>query len=110
MGPILGMVASRRLASFVLCHSTKLHAETRVPALFESLARLPCNNLAESAQVKPLARMAQLGCSGRLGVSTRSLYKWIKLLGDPEPMKPGVDHEAENRRLSRFHWVDTATE
>jgi transposase len=39
--------------------------------------------------------------SGRLGVSTHSLYEWIKLLGDPEPKKPGVDHAAENRRLKR---------
>ena len=39
--------------------------------------------------------------SGRLGVSTHSLYKWIKLFGDPEPKKPDVDHEAENRRLKR---------
>lgn len=39
--------------------------------------------------------------SGRLGVSTHSLYKWIKLFGDPEPKKPSVDHEAENRRLKR---------
>jgi transposase len=36
-----------------------------------------------------------------LGVSTHSLYKWIKLFGDLEPKKPGVDHEAENRRLKR---------
>ncbi len=38
--------------------------------------------------------------SRSLGVSTHSLYKWIKLLGEPTP-KPGVDHEAENRRLKR---------
>lgn len=37
----------------------------------------------------------------RLGVSTRPLYKWMKLFGDPVPKKPGVDHEAENRRLKR---------
>ena len=36
----------------------------------------------------------------RLGVSTYSLYKWLKLFGEPVP-KPGVDHEAENRRLKR---------
>ena len=36
--------------------------------------------------------------SRRLGVSTHSLYKWMKLFGEPAP-KPGVDHEAENRRL-----------
>ena len=39
--------------------------------------------------------------SRRLGVSTHSLYKWMKLFGDPTPKKPGVDHEAENRRLKR---------
>ena len=38
--------------------------------------------------------------SHRLGVSTHSLYKWMKLFGEPAP-KPGVDHEAENRRLKR---------
>ena len=39
--------------------------------------------------------------SGRLGVSTHSLYRWIKPFGGPEPKKPGVDHEAESRRLKR---------
>lgn len=38
--------------------------------------------------------------SRRLGVSTHSLYKWMKLFGEPA-LKPGVDHEAENRRLKR---------
>ena len=38
--------------------------------------------------------------SRRLGVGTYSLYKWLKLFGEPVP-KPGVDHEAENRRLKR---------
>ena len=38
--------------------------------------------------------------SRRLGVSTYSLYKWLKLFGEPVA-KPGVDHEAENRRLKR---------
>jgi len=38
--------------------------------------------------------------SRRLGVSMHSLYKWLKLFGGPAP-KPGVDHEAENRRLKR---------
>jgi transposase len=38
--------------------------------------------------------------SRRLGVSAYSLYKWLKLFGDPVP-KPAVDHEAENRRLKR---------
>lgn len=37
----------------------------------------------------------------RLGISTRSLYKWMKLFGEPAPKKPDVDHEAENRRLKR---------
>lgn len=35
-----------------------------------------------------------------MGVSTYSLYKWLKLFGEPVP-KPSVDHEAENRRLKR---------
>lgn len=35
-----------------------------------------------------------------LGVITHSLYKWMKQSGEPSP-KPGVDHEAENRRLKR---------
>ncbi len=38
--------------------------------------------------------------SRRLGVSTYSLYKWLKLFGEPTP-KPGVDHESEKRRLKR---------
>uniref|UniRef100_UPI003B5247FD IS3 family transposase n=1 Tax=Roseovarius indicus TaxID=540747 RepID=UPI003B5247FD len=38
--------------------------------------------------------------SQRLGVSTHSLYKWLKLFAEPVP-KPGVDHEAESRRLKR---------
>jgi transposase len=38
--------------------------------------------------------------SRRLGVSKYSLYKWVKLFGEPS-LKPGVDHEAENRRLKR---------
>ena len=33
-------------------------------------------------------------------VSTWSLFKWLKLLGEPTP-KPGLDHEAEIRRLKR---------
>ena len=36
----------------------------------------------------------------RLGVNKYSLYKWLKLFGEPVP-KLGVDHEAENRRLKR---------
>ena len=39
--------------------------------------------------------------SRRLGASTHSLFKWIKLFGDPVPEKPRVDHEVENRRLKR---------
>ncbi len=39
--------------------------------------------------------------SRRLGVSTHSLYKWMKLFADPAPKTSGVDHEAENRRLKR---------
>ena len=38
--------------------------------------------------------------SERLGVSTHSLYKWMKLFGEPSP-KPGVDHETENCRLKQ---------
>ena len=39
--------------------------------------------------------------SQRLGVSSHSLYKWMKLFAEPSPKAPGVDHEAENRRLKR---------
>ena len=38
--------------------------------------------------------------SRRLGVSTHSLYRWLKLFAE-SATKPGVDHEAENRRLKR---------
>lgn len=38
--------------------------------------------------------------SRRLGVSTHSLYKWLKQFGEPVS-KPDMDHEAENRRLKR---------
>lgn len=37
--------------------------------------------------------------SKRLGVSTHSLYQWIKKF--PGQGKPETDHEAENRRLKR---------
>lgn len=37
----------------------------------------------------------------RLGVSSHSLYKWMKLFADPAPKVPGVDLESENRRLKR---------
>ena len=39
--------------------------------------------------------------SRRLDVSTHSLFKWMKLFGEPAPKKPGVDHESEYRRLKR---------
>ena len=37
----------------------------------------------------------------RLGVSSHSLYKWLKLLGELVAKSVGIDHEAENRRLKR---------
>jgi transposase len=37
----------------------------------------------------------------RLGVSSHSLYKWLKLFEVPVAKSVGVDHEAENRRLKR---------
>jgi len=36
-----------------------------------------------------------------LGVSTHSLYKWMKVYAQPASQASGVDHEAENRRLKR---------
>lgn len=39
--------------------------------------------------------------SRRLGVSSRSLYKWMKLFTEPAPKASFVDHDAENRRLKR---------
>ncbi len=39
--------------------------------------------------------------SQRLGVSTHSLYKWMKVYAQPASQASGVDHEAENRRLKR---------
>lgn len=39
--------------------------------------------------------------SRRLGVSSHSLYKWIKLFAAPLPKPSGIDHEAEIRRLKR---------
>lgn len=42
-----------------------------------------------------------LEVSRRLGVSTHSLYKWMKLFGDSTSKPSGFDHEAENRRLKR---------
>jgi transposase len=39
--------------------------------------------------------------SERLGVSTYSLYKWMKLCAKAASQTSSVDHEAENRRLKR---------
>lgn len=39
--------------------------------------------------------------SRRLGVSTHSLYKWMKPLAEPASNTPTVDHEAESRLLKR---------
>jgi transposase len=39
--------------------------------------------------------------SQRLGVSSHSLYKWMKLFTEPASKASGVDHEVENRRLKR---------
>lgn len=39
--------------------------------------------------------------SQRLGVSSHSLYKWMKLFTEPALRAPGAGHEAENRRLKR---------
>jgi transposase len=39
--------------------------------------------------------------SQRLGVSTYSLYKWLKRFGEPVPRPATPDLEAENRRLKR---------
>lgn len=39
--------------------------------------------------------------SRRLGVSSHSLYKLIKLFAEPSPKPSGTDHEAEIRRLTR---------
>ena len=39
--------------------------------------------------------------SQRLGVSTHSLYKWVKLFGEAPAKASDADHEAENRRLKR---------
>ena len=38
--------------------------------------------------------------SRQFGVSTHSLYKWVKLFAEPSS-KSGFDYEAENRRLKR---------
>lgn len=39
--------------------------------------------------------------SERLGVSTHSLYKWMKVYARTASQAASVDHEAENRRLKR---------
>ena len=39
--------------------------------------------------------------SERLGVSTYSLYKWMKLYAKAASQASSVDHEAENHRLKR---------
>ena len=39
--------------------------------------------------------------SERLGVSTYSLYKWMKQYAKAASRASDVDHEAENRRLKR---------
>ena len=39
--------------------------------------------------------------SQRLGVSSHTLYKWMKLYAEAVPKASGVDHEAESRRLKR---------
>lgn len=39
--------------------------------------------------------------SGRLGVSTHLLDKWMKLFAEPTSKSNDVDHESENRRLKR---------
>ena len=39
--------------------------------------------------------------SQRLGVSTHSLYKWLKAYAQPASQASSMDHEAENRRLKR---------
>jgi transposase len=39
--------------------------------------------------------------SRRLGVSSHSLYKWLRPFAEPAPKLGSIDHEAENRRLKR---------
>jgi transposase len=39
--------------------------------------------------------------SRRLGVSSHSLYKWLRLFAEPARKLGSIDHEAENRRLKR---------
>ena len=39
--------------------------------------------------------------SRRLGVSSHSLYKWLRLFAEPAPKLGSIDLDAENRRLKR---------
>ena len=39
--------------------------------------------------------------SRRLGVSSHSLYKWLRLFAEQVAKSSSIDHEAENRRLKR---------
>jgi transposase len=36
-----------------------------------------------------------------LGVSSHALYRWMKLVADPGPTVPRMDHEAKHRRPKR---------
>ena len=49
----------------------------------------------------PVRGYAVREVSERLGVSTYSLYKWMKLYAKAASQTSSVDHEAENRRLKR---------
>ena len=49
----------------------------------------------------PVRGYAVREVSERLGVSTYSLYKWMKLYSKAASQTSSVDHEAENRRLKR---------
>ena len=42
-----------------------------------------------------------LEVSRRLGVSSHSLYKWLRLFAEPAPKLGSIDLDAENRRLKR---------
>ena len=46
-------------------------------------------------------RYAVREVSERLGVSTHSLYKWMKMYAQAAPQASSVDLEAEKRRLKR---------
>jgi transposase len=39
--------------------------------------------------------------SQRLGLSSHSLYKWLRLFAEPAPKVGSIDHKAESRRLKR---------